>query len=260
MASNVTPSQAPAARVALGVAACVQLAATCVLVALVWDLLSVRGRDRVRELEPRTLLAVLAVSVGAGLVVYGLVKGAIRSAPWCERATSSWVRRVFSLRALVQRASGAAVFGGIFACGILLEGGHPSELLQFTSAVMMCGVVGGGLWLSDGPRACVRLLAAVCGRRVSDRDDAVQFLSMSRRGRRLAWTAGLLTMTAGVLRVLSVLHQPKLIGPGLALALVGLIYGAVIAELGFGAAARWFEVAERDLGLSDAAPPVPTSR
>ena len=260
MASNVTPSQAPAARVALGVAACVQLAATCVLVALVWDLLSAQGVDHQRALEPRTLLAVLAVSVGAALVVYGLVKGAIKSAPWCKRATPSWVRRVFSLRALVQRASGAAVFGGIFACGILLEGGHPSALLQFTSAVMLCGVVGGGLWLSDGPRACVRLLAAVCGRRVSDRDDAVQFLSMSRRGRRLAWTAGLLTMTAGVLRVLSVLHQPKLIGPGFAVSLVGLVYGAVFAELGFGAAVRWFEAAERDLGLSDAAPPVPTSR
>ena len=67
-------------------------------------------------------------------------------------------------------------------------------------------------------------------------------------------------MTAGVLRVLSVLHQPKLIGPGFAVSLVGLVYGAVFAELGFGAAVRWFEAAERDLGLSDAAPPVPTSR
>lgn len=247
MTSNATRPQEPAVRVALGVIACVQLAATCVLVALVWNLLSTPGLDHQRTLEPRTLLAVLAVSVGAALVVYGLVKGAMRIAPWCERATPSWVRRVFSLRAMVQRASGAAVFGGLFACGILLEGGYPSELLQVTSAVMMCGVVGGGLWLSDGPRACVRLLAAVCGRRVSDRDDAAQFVSMSRRGRRLAWTAGLLTMTAGVLRVLSVLHQPKLIGPGLALALVGIVYGAVLAELGFGAAERWFEVAVAQL-------------
>jgi hypothetical protein len=258
MTSSATRPQEPASRVALGVAACVQLAATCALVALVWDLLSAQGVDHQRALEPRTLLAVLAVSVGAALVVYGLVKGAIRSAPWCKRASSSWVRRVFSLRALLQRASGAAVFGGLFACGILLEGGYPSQLLQLTSAVMICGVVGGGLWLSDGPRACVRLLAAVCGRRVSDRDDAAQFVSMSRRGRRLAWTAGLLTMTAGVLRVLSVLHQPKLIGPGLVLAFVGLVYGAVLAELGFGAAERWFEAAERDLGRLDAALPGPT--
>ena len=120
MASNTNRSQAPPARVALGVAACVQLAATCVLVALVWDLLNAQGLDHQRTLEPRTLFAVLAVSVGAALVVYGLVKGAIRNAPWCKRATPRWMRRVFSLRALVQRASGAAVFGGIFACGILL--------------------------------------------------------------------------------------------------------------------------------------------
>ena len=95
MASNTTRSQAPPARVALGVAACVQLAATCVLVALVWDLLNAQGLDHQRTLEPRTLFAVLAVSVGAALVVYGPVKGAIRSAPWCERATPRWVRRVF---------------------------------------------------------------------------------------------------------------------------------------------------------------------
>lgn len=35
MTSNATRPQEPAVRVALGVAACVQLAATCVLVALV---------------------------------------------------------------------------------------------------------------------------------------------------------------------------------------------------------------------------------
>ena len=64
----------------------------------------------------------------------------------------------------------------------------------------------------------------------------------------------------GVMRVLSVLDQPKLIGPCFAVSLVGLVYGAVLAELGFGAAERWFEAAERDLGRSNAAPPGPISR
>ena len=67
-------------------------------------------------------------------------------------------------------------------------------------------------------------------------------------------------MTIGVMHVLSLLNQPKLIGPGLAVALVGLVYGVVPAELGFGAAERWFEAAERDLGRSNAAPPGPISR
>jgi hypothetical protein len=243
MSSNATRPQEPAFRVALGVAAWSRLAATCVLVALGWELLSMQGFEPAGPLELRKLLAVLAVSVGAALLAYGLVEAGRRSAPWCKRATPRSVRRVVSLRAVVQRASGAMLFGGLFACGIVLEGGDPSALLQLTAAMMMCGVVGGGLWLSDGPRACVLLLAAVCGRRVSDRDDAAQFVSMSRRGRRLAWTAGLLTVTMGVVHVLSVLDQPKLIGPGLAVALVGLVWGAVLAELGFGAAERWFEVA-----------------
>lgn len=67
-------------------------------------------------------------------------------------------------------------------------------------------------------------------------------------------------MTMGVMRAMALLDQPKLIGPCCAVSLVGLVYGAVFAELGFGAAERWFEAAERDLGRSDAAPLGPTLR
>ena len=86
----------------------------------------------------------------------------------------------------------------------------------------MLSVVGRGLWLSHGPRACVLLLASVAGRRVHGCGKAELLVSMSQRGRRLAWTGALLSLLISMIHVLAVLSQPALIAPGVAFSLIGI--------------------------------------
>ena len=158
-----------------------------------------------------------------------------RSAILLRTASLSWT--------FAKRLLGVSVFLALFAAGIVLEGGNPAFWLQLTAGLQVLSVVGGGLWLSHGPRACVLLLASVAGRRVRGCGEAELLVSMSQRGRRLAWTGALLSPLISMIHVLAVLSQPALIAPGVAFSLIGIGYGAILAEVGFGSAERWFQSA-----------------
>tara|TARA_R110002072_G_scaffold162687_3_gene314843 strand:+ start:32388 stop:33014 length:627 start_codon:yes stop_codon:yes gene_type:complete len=131
----------------------------------------------------------------------------------------------------------AAITLGI--CCLQLEGGHLGDYAQVVTFAMICSLTLGGMIMSHGPRLVARLLAVSFGSRAQDEVESQALSSLCQRGRRLAYTATVVQMIVGIVHVLSVLDQPALIGPGLAVSLTALVIGPLIAEFGFGSAQQW---------------------
>ena len=137
--------------------------------------------------------------------------------------------------------------GTVFAlCAVYvaacLEGMHPEIFVSRFSIVpllMIAGVTLGGLIASFGLRPVLRLVAVAIAGAAPLAGEAERLQAVCRRGQRLVWTGAALMLVTGTMHVLSVLEQPSQIGPGLAVCFVGLVYAALLAELGFGSAERW---------------------
>jgi len=137
------------------------------------------------------------------------------------------------------------VFLFLWLAGVILEGGHPEQFLQVTATCHLLAFVLGGLMMSHGVRALGRAFAVALGADVRDTAEAEVLAGLCHRGRRLAWTGGGVHFVCCLMHVVSVLDEPERIGPGIAVGMVGLLYGAIIGEIGFGSAQRWCEAARR---------------
>jgi uncharacterized membrane protein (UPF0136 family) len=126
--------------------------------------------------------------------------------------------------------------------GLNLQGAHMvvffSEL-AIVPLLMITGVTVGGLVASFGMRRTTQLLSAAALGRTVAVTDAPLLQQVCQRGQRLVWTACLLMLTFSTMHIMSILDHPAMIGPGIAWALIAVVYSALIADLGFGSAERW---------------------
>lgn len=140
---------------------------------------------------------------------------------------------------VIERLLGLTAALTLAICCLELEGGHANDYLQVVPLAMICSITLGGLIMSHGPRLVARLVAVCFGSQPRDDAEALALHSLCQRGRRLTYTATVVQVISGVIHVLSVLDQPSLIGPGLAVALTAVVIGPLVAELGFGSAQQW---------------------
>jgi len=119
--------------------------------------------------------------------------------------------------------------------------GYLGTFLDVPSALLVVGIVLGGLVASFGPRAIVRALRQAFEQDpLPGRDTAVS-LRLAQHGYRLSWAAGVLGMLLGVVLMLSNLSDPADLGVGAALCVLSLLYGALLAELVFSNLAQWLQ-------------------
>lgn len=120
---------------------------------------------------------------------------------------------------------------GVLA-GIVLEGGHPSQLLNASAAGLVLGAAVLGLLALRGPRAAWALLrAAATGVAADDADDArAATLRDLHLLERLLLLGACLCLCVGGTGALRNLDEPQRIGPALAVALSGLAV-AMLANL-----------------------------
>jgi len=113
--------------------------------------------------------------------------------------------------------------------------------LDTSSILLVTGLVIGGLMASFGPRAILRSLRQALASSPLPGRDVANSLAIARHGYHLSWAAGGVGVIVGVVNLLSNLGGPSEIGPGLALALLCLLYGALLAELVFANATQWLQ-------------------
>ncbi len=119
-------------------------------------------------------------------------------------------------------------------------------LVHAPALLLVGGLVAGGLVASFGPVRVVRALrAGLTGRPT---DDAEVHAGVVARGYRLAWASGVLGTILGAIQMLAQLADPAGLGPGLATCTLSLLYGALIAEVGFANLRAWLERAAVPLG------------
>ncbi|MEX0654280.1 MAG: MotA/TolQ/ExbB proton channel family protein [Phycisphaeraceae bacterium] len=125
---------------------------------------------------------------------------------------------------------GLALLGGMVGW-VLYVSGSLWLFVDPIAVIWLAGVLLGGLWMSVGPGAMGRaLLAAVVGRRDIDRDTCAMHLLVFARAYQLAWGGGLIGMVMGMIIMLANLDDPSIVGPGLAVLLMPVFYGALLAE------------------------------
>lgn len=124
----------------------------------------------------------------------------------------------------------AAMLGGIlcFVAALVLEGGHPAELLLLPSMVVVATVAFGGLVALRGLGTTVRVIRSVFVRCPVDdagRDELVDGLEVLER---TSLVAGLVGLMGGSVGAVNSLHEPMMVGPSIAFAIVSLIYSLSI--------------------------------
>ncbi|MCB9878059.1 MAG: hypothetical protein H6835_10700 [Planctomycetes bacterium] len=142
----------------------------------------------------------------------------------------------------LQKLLGIAFVFLVFVVALNLQGAHMTVLVSEVAVIpllMITGVTLGGLVASFGVQRTARMFSvSVLGRRAS-LDEAPLLLQVCLRGQRLAWTGCVLMVTTSAMHICSVLDNPAMIGPAIAWTLIGVVYAALIADLGFGSAERW---------------------
>ena len=112
---------------------------------------------------------------------------------------------------------------------------------------VVLGVVLGGLWAGFGPRAVWRAIRfSLTGIGAPEEREREQFEAILQRGYSLSWAAGVLGLLVGIIGLLQNLsfEDPSAFGAALALCVLTLLYGALLAELGFRTLRQWLRATE----------------
>ena len=145
-----------------------------------------------------------------------------------------------SLMTPFSKITGCGISATLLLVTLVVWGGGLSMFIHMPSLLFVTGLVIGGLWACFGPRLLVDAArASVGGRPEIDPHRRALFLAVFRRGYQLAWASGVVGMITGIVQMLSELSDPARIGPGLAMSLLSVFYGALLAELGFRNLHQW---------------------
>jgi hypothetical protein len=120
----------------------------------------------------------------------------------------------------------------VLMVGWALEaGGRLAIFVDIPSALFVFGVLIGGLWACFGPGLAMQAFrrGLTGGGEANDLHVAVMA-----RGYQLSWGAGLVGTLVGLVIILQNMDDPSKIGPGMAVGLLTVLYGAFLAEFVFG--------------------------
>jgi hypothetical protein len=148
-------------------------------------------------------------------------------------------RKERSMNPLSRLAGIAIVLGAIVL--VAVPAGYFRIMIDVPSALLVSGVVLGGLVASFGPRAILRAVRQAFAREPMPGRDTANSLRLFQHGYRLCWAAGVLGSILGVIGALANLEDPAGLGGALALGLLSLLYGALLAELVFANLAQWLQ-------------------
>lgn len=144
----------------------------------------------------------------------------------------------------LSRLAGIAMAPGIIVLMALALGESLGSFIDLPSLLLVCGVVFGGLFASHGPHAMLRCLRQALEQEPMAQRDVAASLRVARNGYRLCWAAGTVGVLLGVVHMLSNLSDPSLIGAGIAVSILSLLYGALLAELVFANIVQWLRTGE----------------
>lgn len=127
----------------------------------------------------------------------------------------------------------------LFAMGFALP---LSTYLHIPAMIVVLGLVLGALWASFGPGAvwgAVRI--SLTGRGAPTAEERELFDSVLQRGYALSWAAGFIGVMLGAIAILSNLgsDDPRTLGQAVALCIFAILYGGLLAELGFRTLRQW---------------------
>lgn len=154
-------------------------------------------------------------------------------------ALAAEYRKAHSNMNLIPKVLGVACSLGVvtFALGGAAE---LSALVSAPALLLVVGFVAGGLCAGFGPRRVVRAIAVGVGsERVPTPEELERLDAVSARGQRLSWASGVIGFLAGLIATAVNLGDPAQLGPAIGLSLMSLLYGALLAELGFGSLRAW---------------------
>lgn len=148
--------------------------------------------------------------------------------PVCDYATVQ--HRELNVKRIWSRLIGVGLLVGFVGWAMLSKGTFEMFLDPAAMAIVF-GAVLGGLWISFDPR----LLAEAFGKslqseKITDPKKVTLYVAVLSRAHQLAWGAGLVGTLIGMVLMLANMDDPDAIGPGMAVALLALLYGAFLAE------------------------------
>jgi len=134
-----------------------------------------------------------------------------------------------------RRLVGAAVLFAIVFLMLLL-GGKPNNFIDLPSVIFIFAAIFGGILISfsfsqifDACNAALQGPSAPCVSAWQRKTRAAVFTRLHA----LAWGSGIIATIIGFIMMLSDLSDPYGMGPGLAVSLLTILYGAALAELLF---------------------------
>jgi len=115
---------------------------------------------------------------------------------------------------------------------LIMAGGSFEAFIDLPSVVFLVLVVGGGLAFSGAlPTGFAAVAASMTGQRVTDPHRLRRYLQSLDAAYQLTWAAAIVGMFCGLIAMLTHMSDPSSIGSGMAVAMVPMLYSAVVAEL-----------------------------
>jgi flagellar motor component MotA len=142
--------------------------------------------------------------------------------------------REINMKRIWSRLIGVGLVAG-FVSWAALSKGTVEMFLDPAGLAIVFGAVLGGLWISFDPRLLFDAFAkSFQSEKVTDPQKVTLYAAVFSRAHQLAWGAGLLGTLIGMVLMLANMADPAAVGPGMAVSLLTLLYGAFLAEFIFG--------------------------
>lgn len=133
---------------------------------------------------------------------------------------------------IASRLLGLAIIASAFAWAAMGTG-DVFLWIDVPAAMMVMMLIVGGLWASFRP---IDILMAVATALTGDQRSGPRqpvYVAVFGRAHQYAWGAGIVTMLLGIVAMLQNASDPSLFGPGLAVAVLPVLYGGILGEFLF---------------------------
>ena len=132
-----------------------------------------------------------------------------------------------------RRLVGFGMVFGMLAVGMFAGMSGTNVFIDIPSIAFVLSLVIGGLLVSFGPSAILGAMSAALGSGQRSPEQLAQSIRVLDSARRLGWAGGLLCMLIGLVKILSNLGSASQVAAGMAVALLTVLYGGILAELVF---------------------------